>query len=169
MLKQLFRNFALKKNASAVPTGFIPISGVKTAVVFIDVEDPSFDVCKQDILSYFRSRGVKAEIFFLELSKLGSGERLITSITNTILKKDILWYGCPSQEKTNLLKSCEHELFISLVRKDVFAMHYLARCSGAKFKVGLVDDSVYDLVLDSGAMSEADSFREIVRYLEKIV
>ena len=43
MLKEFFQGRSLRKNASKEPTGLISLEKVKSAVVFLDVEDTSFD------------------------------------------------------------------------------------------------------------------------------
>ncbi len=53
-VKDLMRRRSLKKYSSTEPTGILPLSKVKSAVAFIDVEDTSFDVCKNAILAFFR-------------------------------------------------------------------------------------------------------------------
>ena len=50
------RNRALKKHGSQVRTNITPLKDIHTAVVFIDVEDTSFDECKKDIMAFFRER-----------------------------------------------------------------------------------------------------------------
>ena len=54
MLKDFFQRRSLRKGASKVPTGLVPLKKVHSAVVFIDVEDTSFSYCK-DAVSYFFS------------------------------------------------------------------------------------------------------------------
>ena len=86
-IKQIFRARALKKNASKVETSLLKLSDIHSAAVFIDVEDTSWEEAKNMLVRYFRDRGIRAELFFFDFRKLDEGERLITSITNTILKR----------------------------------------------------------------------------------
>jgi hypothetical protein len=102
-VKELLRRHSLKKNASPEPTGFVPLDRIRSAVAFINVEDTSFNECKNILMLFFREHNIKADIFFFDFRKLTEGERLITSITTTILKKDLNWFGKPSKEKVNLM------------------------------------------------------------------
>lgn len=173
-IKYLLRRHALKKNASKVDTSLLKLSAVSSAVVFIDVEDTSWEEAKNMLFSYFRNRGIRTELFFFDFRKLDEGERLITSITNTILKKDIGWWGRPSKEKLALMLPEEApDLFISLLGNKDFPIEYLAKCSEAKFKVGRVQlpGNTFDLVLSNpeGKMvSEAEALKAMISLLEKI-
>ncbi|MBO4341219.1 MAG: hypothetical protein J5835_07315 [Bacteroidales bacterium] len=167
MLKEFVQERSLRKNASNVPTGLLPLEKVKQAVVFLDVEDTSFDSCKNAILSTFKAKGIKADIFFLDLRRLSKDERLITSITTTVLRKDLNWYGRPSREKVQLMLSGQPDLFISLIPAPTYAIEFMASCSRARFKVGRWNSPVFDLVFDAG-INETDAFAEIVKLMEKI-
>ncbi|MBR6305803.1 MAG: hypothetical protein IKR38_03360 [Bacteroidales bacterium] len=168
MLKEFFQRRSLRKCASRVPTGLLSLGKVRSAVVFIDVEDTTFDQCKNAVLSFFRDRGIKADIFFFDFRKLSKEERLITSITTTVLRKDLNWYGRPSREKVALMLSGEPDLFISLLAQPSFALEYMAASSHARFKVGRNGSPVFDLVFRAESLSENDAFLEIVKLLDKV-
>ena len=168
MLKELLQRQSLRKGASEVPTGLLPLGKVHSAIVFIDVEDTSFDQCKNSVLSFFRDHGIKADVFFFDFRKLSKDERLITSITTTVLRKDLNWYGRPSKEKVSLMLSGEPDLFVSLIARPSFALKYMASCSRARFKVGRYDAPAFDLVFRAPELTEADAFLQIVKLLEKV-
>ena len=172
-IQELFRRYSLKRHASQDPTGLMPLEAVRSAVAFIDVQDTSFDRCKQALMNFFRERGIKFDIFFFDFRKLSQGERLITSITTTVLKKDLNWYGKPSPEKMKLMLEGEPDMFLSLLPENSFPLEYMARCSHARFKVGRrqLPGGVFDLVVldPSGQkLSEEEAFRSIITYLERI-
>lgn len=173
MIKNYLRNRILRKKQSPVPTAIMPLSDVRNAVVFLNVEDTSYDNCKNEILSYFRSKGIKVEIFFLELRRIGTGERLITSITNTILQKDINWLGIPSDEKLALLDAINPDMLILLLPSDNFTVEFIAKYCKARFKVGrrYIHDDVLDLVIadrPNGELPADKTFDNIKTFLEKI-
>lgn len=173
VLKGILRRQSLKKCASPEPTGFVPLSDVRSAVAFIDVEDTSFNECKNGLLAFFRENGIKGDIFFFDFRKLDQGERLITSITTTVLKKDINWYGKPSREKVDLMLSGEPDLFISLLPTGIFPIEYMAKCSRARFKVGRVQlpGNTFDLVVKDPSgreLSQAEAFVEIEKLLKRV-
>lgn len=172
-LKDLFRRYSLRKHASTAPTGICPMGQVHSAVAFIDVQDPEFDACKRDIQAFFRRFNIKGEIFFFDFRKLTAGERLITSITTTVLRKDLNWYGKPSRDKVNLLLSGEPDMFLSLLRCTDFPLAFMAAASHARFKVGReqLPGDVLDLVVKDPSqkpLSQREALREIITLLEKI-
>ena len=170
------RNRALKKHHSQVHTNITPLRDVHTAVTFIDVEDTSFDACKQDIQAFYRDNGIRGEIFYFDFRKIGDAERLITSITNTVLKKDLNFYGKPSREKLDLMLAAKPDLFISLINKDDYPIQYMATCCEAKFKVGRkqLPGDIFDLVItdqkdaDGTSTPEDEIFKSVKELLSKV-
>ena len=170
-IKEWLQQRSLRRHRSGVPTGIMPLDKVRTAVILIDVEDPSFDECKLAIQNFYRDTGIKGDIFFLDLRKLIESERLITSITNTVLRKDIDFLGRPSKQVTDQLNSFEADMFISLVDRDDFTLEYLCACCNAKFKIGRRElrGSIFDIVFraEDGA-SQLDVFNSMKPWLQKI-
>ena len=173
-LKNWFRRRSLARIDNKVPTALLPLSQIRNALVLIDVEDPSFDACKGAVAAFLRENGIKGTLFFLDFRKIDGNERLITSITNTILRKDVNWYGEPSREKMALLEREAADLLISLTDRTDFSMEYLVKAVPARFKVGRrqLSGSLFDLVVkdpDGAPGSEERSFVEMVNVLNKIV
>lgn len=176
IILDFLRNNALKKHGSKIETGITPLKDIHTAVAFIDVEDTSFDACKKELMAFYRDNGIKGEIFFFDFRKLGETERLITSITNTVLKKDLNFYGKPSQEKLDLMLAAKPDVFISLINKDDYPIRYMASCCEAKFKIGRkqLPGNIFDLVItdetnpDGTCAPEADIFKNIEELLAKV-
>lgn len=173
ILRNYLRKRSLKKSASTVPTSILPLREIRSAVAVIDVEDTSFDDCKLALQAFFRENGIKGEIFFFDFRKIGSGERLITSITNTVLKKDLDWCGRPSREKIDLMHAAEADLFLSLIPGTPFPLEYMAKCSRARFKAGRVQlpGDPFDFVVTDPAgqpLSEKESFDAMLALLAKI-
>ena len=172
-VKNIFRKRSLKKHASTVPTGILPLSQIKSYVAIIDVEDTSYDRCKSAIMNYFRSMDIRGAVFFQDFRKIGSEDRLITSIQTTITKKDLDWVGRPSKYKLNVLGEQAPDLFISLIKDPEFAIEYMARTSTAKFKIGRkqMEGNLFDLVIndpEDKPISQMESFKAIQSYLTKI-
>ena len=175
-ITDILRNRALKKHRSQVRTNITPLKDIHTAVAFIDVEDTSFDNCKKDIMAFYRDNDIKGEIFFFDFRKIGSTERLITSITNTVLKKDLNFYGKPAREKLDLMLAAKPDLFISLINKDDYPIRYMAPCCEAKFKIGRkqLPGNVFDLVItdqaapDGTSTPEDEIFKSVKQLLAKV-
>ena len=112
---RFFRKRKIKKYISDIPTGILPLSEISTVNVVIDVEEPGFDVLKEDILAWGRKQGIKVNIYFFDFRKLGQEELLLTSITTTIIKKELDWLGTPDLGKLSGLLEEPSDLFISLI------------------------------------------------------
>ena len=171
--KDFMRKKSLRKMRSDIPTGIMPLGEIHSALALIDVEDTSYDECKLLIQAFFRENNMKGDIFFLDFKKLGDGERLITSITGTILKKDLNWFGRPSREKMDILLGCKTDLFISLLNNTDFPLEIMASASKAKFKIGRrqLPGNIFDMVISDPAdknLSEAESFLAMKSYLNRI-
>lgn len=172
-IRDFLRKRSLRRYRSQEPTSLLPLSSIKTVTALLDSEDTSCDDCKILLQNFFRENGIKGEIFFLDLSKLGSGERLITSITGTILRKDIGWYGQLSKEKTAQLSQAGCDLFISLVNSGDFVVEFISAVCPARFKAGRVSlpSGIFDLVVSdpSGrSLSQAEAFTAMKTYFDRI-
>lgn len=171
--KEILRKRSLKRNASNVSTQILPLGKMRSYVAVIDVEDTSFDSCKTAIMNFFRAHNINGSVFFQDFRKIGSEDRLITSIQTTITKKDLDWLGRPNKYKLHVLKEQDPDVFISLIKEPNFAVEYLARTSRARFKIGRLQMSndLFDLVIKDPAnknLSQYESFQAIKEYLLRI-
>ena len=174
-IKKFFRKRRLNKLSSKTPTGFLPLSKITSANFVIDVEEPGFDLLKEDILAWGRSRGIKINIYFFDFRKLGKEELLLTSIQTTILKKELDWLGYPKADKTAGLTEEATDLFVSLIDSSVPAIDLISKCANARFKIGrrYYEGHAFDMII-SGTPNEdlrSDSrliLKEMIEYLSKI-
>lgn len=155
------------------PTGIRSIGEISSAAVLINAEDPSFNACRNSVLSFFRGNGIKIELFFLDFSKIDSGERLLTSVNSTILQKDLNWFGLPAKEKRDLILGETYDLFISLYNDDDYTSDFISSSIRARFKIGRrqLPGQIFDIVMNDPAeepLSEADVFGKIITLLESI-
>ena len=169
-VKNIFRKRSLKKHASDVPTGILPLSQIKSYVAIIDVEDTSYDTCKSSILNYFRSMDIRGSVFFQDFRKIGSEDRLITSIQTTITKKDLDWLGRPNKYKLGVLEEQNPDLFISLIKDPEFAIEYMTKTSKAKFKIGRkqLPGDTFDMIFTDNP-DKPSSQDEVFRKMEQIL
>ena len=176
---RLIRNFVrrkrLEKYASDIVTGFVPMSEIKSVNVVIDVEEPGFDELKEDILAWGRATGLKVSIYFLDFRRLGKDELLLTSITNTLLKKELDWVGMPDLGKIAPLIDEQSDLFISMVDNGDFPIDFITRCTKARFKIGRhdYDGHPFNMILSGGETAELRSeakqiFAAITEFITKI-
>ena len=174
-IKNFFRQRALRKFISTEPTSILPLSQIKTANVIIDVEEPGFDILKEDILAWGRATGIEVSIYFFDFRKLGQEELLLTSITTTIIKKELDWLGTPDLGKLSGLLEEPSDLFISLIENGSFPIEFVSRCAKARFKIGRCpfQGHAYDMVISGSPTEDLRSdvrriFAGMTEFLEKV-
>lgn len=172
---RFFRKRKIKKYISDIPTGILPLSEISTVNVVIDVEEPGFDVLKEDILAWGRKQGIKVNIYFFDFRKLGQEELLLTSITTTIIKKELDWLGTPDLDKLSGLLEEPSDLFISLIENGNFPIEFVSRCAKARFKIGRCpfQGHAYDMVISGSPTEDLRSdvrriFAGMTEFLEKV-
>lgn len=149
IIPDFFRKRSLRKHESTVPTKILPLGEMKSYVAILDVEDVSYNQCKTEIMNFFRRFEINGIVFFQDFRDIESEERLITSIQTTITKKDVNWFGKPSEYKLEVMRERDPDLLLCLVENPGFSIEYLARTSSARFKVGRkqLGNNVFDLVM----------------------
>jgi len=172
---RFFRKRKIKKYISDIPTGILPLSEISTVNVVIDVEEPGFDVLKEDILAWGRKQGIKVNIYFFDFRKLGQEELLLTSITTTIIKKELDWLGTPDLGKLSGLLEEPSDLFISLIENGNFPIEFVSRCAKARFKIGRCpfQGHAYDMIISGSPTEDLRSdvrriFTGMTEFLEKV-
>ena len=170
-----FRKRKIRKYISDIPTGILPLSEISTINVVIDVEEPGFDVLKEDILAWGRKQGIKVNIYFFDFRKLGQEELLLTSITTTIIKKELDWLGTPDMNKISALMEEPSDLFISLIENGNFPIEFVSKCARSRFKIGRFHfpDHAYDMVISGSPTEDLRSdvrriFAGMIEFLEKV-
>ena len=176
VILRFFRDRKIQKFLSDVPTGIRSLRNISSVNVIIDVEEPGFELLKEDILAWGRQKGLKINIYFLDFRKLGKEELLLTSITTTLLRKELDWIGTPEFSKVGTLLYEHSDLFISLIDNGDFPIEFLSKCSKAKFKIGRYgfDGHVYDMVFTGNPTEDLRSdarriFAAMTGFIEKIV
>lgn len=170
-----FRKRRIRKYASDIQTGLIPMSEISSVNVIIDVEEPGFDDLKDDIMAWGRSIDAKVSIYFFDFRRLGKDELLLTSITNTLLKKELDWVGMPDLTKISPLIEEKSDLLISMVDNGSFPIDFVARCAKARFKIGrhVYQDNPFDMIISGGDTADLRSdarkiFAAMTDFLTKI-
>ena len=174
-IKRFFRDRKLRKFASDIQTGFLPMDKIQTVNVVIDVEEPGFDILREDILAWGRKQGIKVNIYFFDFRKLGQEELLLTSITTTIIKKELDWLGTPDLGKLSGLLEEPSDLFISLIENGNFPIEFVSRCAKARFKIGRhpFQGHAYDMIISGSPTEDLRSdvrriFACMTEFLEKV-
>lgn len=170
-----FRKRRVRKYASDIQTGLIPMSEISVVNVVIDVEEPGFDELKEDILSWGRSIDAKVNLYFFDFRRLGKDELLLTSITNTLLRKELDWTGMPDVNKIAPLMGEKSDLFISMIDNGNFPIDFVTKCTKARFKIGrhAYKGHPFDMILSGGETADLRSearqiFNAITEFIKKI-
>ena len=174
-IKRFFQDRKLRKYASDLQTGILPMSEIRTVNAVIDVEEPGFDLLKEDILAWGRSAGLKVNIYFFDFRKLGKDELLLTTIDKTLLRKGLDWLGTPNVLKLNNLFEEKSDLLISMIDNGNFPIEFLSKCAKARFKIGrcAFEGHAFDMIVRGSANEDLRSdsrmiFQEITEFLLKI-
>ena len=174
-IRNYIRRKRIEKYASDVATGLIPISEIKSVNVVVDVEEPGFDQLKEDILAWGRTAGVKLNLYFFDFRRLGKDELLLTSITNTLLKKELDWIGMPDLAKIAPLIDEPSDLFISMIDNGDFPIDFVTRCTKARFKIGRhgYEGHPFNMILSGSETADLRSesraiFAAITEFITKI-
>lgn len=172
-VRTYFQDRALRKNASDVPTGLIPLSEIRSMTVVVDWEKRDFDECKNDLAYFCRLHDISLKMFFFNFQKIPNDERLITSVTNTVLRKELTWVGTFKEEKNHLLFANPSDLLLVLAEYSDFSTEYFVKCSRSRFKVGrtALPGQPYDLLLTNPQgkeCSQTEVFKAVKDILLKI-
>ena len=62
LYKKMIRLMCLRRHRSRIPTGFVPLSEVRTAVVFFDESDPHCEPLKLHIKDYFGKKEIEVRM-----------------------------------------------------------------------------------------------------------
>lgn len=175
IIRDYIRRKRLKRYESDVETGLVPFSEINTVNIIIDVEEPGFDELKEDVLSWGRASGRKVNLYFFDFRRLGKDELLLTSITNTILKRELDWTGMPDISKMAPLLEEPSDLFVSMIDNGEFPIDFIARCTKARFKIGRRDyeGHPFNMILSGSEMMDLRSearqiFAAITDFITKI-
>lgn len=131
-IKLIARRKTLRKCASKVSTGIIPLSEIKTAMVYIERNSLDWGATERKVHRYFEGKDIQVE----------------TVVLNSL---DVDWIGKSRHNKTGHSFEEGHEdLLISLLPVNSFALKYCAVSSQAKFKIGReqIRRNVFDLVVN---------------------
>ncbi len=150
---KIFRRRRIRKYASDVPTGFVPMDSISTVNVVIDAEEAGYELLLRDVLSWGREQRLKVNVLFFDFRKLGKDEQLGTDAEATVTRADLDWIGMPAAAKVGSVVYEPCDLFISMVGNGDFPIEFVSKCAKARFKIGRCgyEGHVYDMVIEGGS------------------
>ena len=145
------RKRRLRKDASAVPTGFIPLRDVRRAAVLIDSSNPEWPSCVKMFREFCSRSGISPLVTYADFRKFNKEAVLETPRGVTFTRKDLNIIGKPKKAKASLLTGECCDVFLCLASDGRFCIEYLSKAVKARFKAGRqpFDGETYNLVVTS--------------------
>lgn len=150
----------LKKYASGIKTGMIPLSAIHSAFILLDSSDDDISSCVSLINVFFHKSGIPAEIFYIDTRsrrerKNGKG----TDPASTFRRKDLNLYGRLKKRRLLPLLKKKYDLYIDLTARCDYPVSFLACAMPARFKVGCtgIENNIFDLTVTPPSSSECSS------------
>lgn len=189
LIGNILRKRRLRKYASRVQTGFVPLSDIRTATFIIDAEDHSREKCLDEINSFCSAHKIKARLFHSDFRKFNRNVQPVTDAATTFTRKDIGIFGMPKMKRMRPVIAEDTDLFVSLSPDCRFTMEFLTKAMKARFKIGrcIFPGEPFDLIIRPDGESrqtetemqgkesgqgqnekQLEVFREISGLLEKI-
>ena len=161
------RFVSLHLHASKVPTGFVPLSKVHVASVFVDADEPGVQGLVDSVNRYFSSKGIRACVFAVSSSK-NPAEIKGAAVLG---RRNVNWFGKPRRAGKRTPKvDVGEELFVNLLGRDVFTAEYCATNSKAVFKIARSHSSkgVYNLLVTSDGFDQNSVFTQMSGLLDTV-
>lgn len=156
-LTTLLRKARLRKHASKLPTGLLPLRNVRSALVIADGTEPGCREYADRMTAFLKSNSVAVSVIFIDLRKIRKDTVVYVNGEGTITRRQVNWFGMPKLKKTGHLFSSEADLLINLRSIDDYTGDFISKAAKAKFKIGTCDypGNPFDLIV-SGAGVNAD-------------
>ncbi len=176
-IKNTLRHKKIRKFASRIPTGFIPLTDARKVNAVLDVEDPCFDRLREEVLAWGRRKNMKVGLYFLDFRKIENESQMLTAPDTTVFRKETDWLGTPDLSKLMNLLGEQSDIFISLVGNGDFCIDFISKCTKARFKIGRLGykGHVYDMIITGDSIdagkTKPDSLRvfaAITDFLDKV-
>lgn len=160
------RFLSVRLHASKVPTGFVPLSKVKVASVFVDADEPGVHELVDSVGKYFSSKGIRACIFAVSSSR--HPEQIKGA--SVLGRRDVNWFGKPRRGRKHPQVAVGEDLFVNLIGRYVFTAEYCAAVSKATFKVARSYSSkgVYNLLVTSEGFDQNSVFTQMTGLLDTV-
>lgn len=150
-----FRRARLRKYSSHLPTGFLPLHAIHTALVVLDGSDPDCKACRDRMEKFMQRNGIAMSSVFVDLRKPDKNSVVYAAGENLVLRKDIGCFGIPGKKSMPLF-SVETDLLVNLLSGSGFTGDFISRTVRARFKIGTCDyaGNPFDLVVTGKSSSD---------------
>ncbi|MGM9748559.1 MAG: DUF6913 domain-containing protein [Candidatus Cryptobacteroides sp.] len=135
MLRGLLRKRCLRRDEVPVPGGFIPLDKASSMTLVLDVSVPDWEDCHADAETFCRKHSIELNILYIDL--VHSADKAVSDVSRTIFKKDLNWYGKPSDRKASVSIDHYAGIFVCLCNSGNWCVEYLSRVTQAHFRIGM--------------------------------
>ncbi len=152
MCKCFFRKRRIRKDGSAVPTGFIPMNEIRSALALVDMSVPDWQECAGELDDFCKGEGITLSLIFVDFR--AKDRRIINrNAANTLYAGDLNWYGRPRPKKFGTLLSSPFDLYVCLTERQDYFVEYLAKCTKARFKISCraFEGDPYDFIVHASS------------------
>lgn len=141
LLTDIFRKKGLKKFASRIRTGMIPLSGIHSVTVLLDSQDADVVRCTAAVQDFFKKAGIRPDIHYIDLRnrRRKKKEGDLTDAASTFTRKDLNWYGRLKNETASSFLKEERDLYIDLTARNDYPLQFMAAAFPARFKIGCTE------------------------------
>lgn len=144
LFTDIFRKKGLKKFASGIQTGMIPLSGIHSVTVLLDSQDADVDRCTSSVRGFFRKAGITPDIHYMDLRSIRrqKKEGALTDAASTFTRKDLNWYGRLKNETASSFLKEKRDLYIDLTASNEYPVRFIATAFPARFKIGCTESDM---------------------------
>lgn len=152
----------------------IPISRVKTAVVFLDTTDTSWMEARKQILDFFFQHKIIADFYFIDTNTYKKGFGPSTNPEQTLYGEDFNLNERARTEKVNTLFSKTPDMIISLINREHPGTESILRACNSKYKVGRMayKKDFFSLIVsdpEGQAFNQSEAWETMGKYLKAII
>lgn len=152
----------------------LPMSRIKTAVVFLDTADDSWTEARKELLSFFLQHKIMADFYFIDTNTYKKGYGPTTNPEQTIYGEDFNIAEKVRSEKIYKLFSKMPDVLISLVNREHPGTEAIIRSCNSKYKIGRLEykNNIYSLIVSDPRgkdCNQLDAWRAISGYLKAII
>ena len=171
MLRGLLRKRCLRRDEVPVPGGLIPLVKASSMTLVLDVSVPDWEDCRADAEAFCRKHSLDLNILYIDL--VHSPDKAVSDASRTIFKKNINWYGKPSDRKASVSTGRYAGIFVCLCNSSNWCVEYLSRVTQAHFRIGMSrwKDYAYDFTVapeDGNPFKLREVFSTIAGLLESV-
>ncbi|MCD8207685.1 MAG: hypothetical protein LUD72_07095 [Bacteroidales bacterium] len=154
-----FRNRRLKKDASEVQTGFLPLAEIRSAVVVVDGAAEKVEACVEQVERFCGENKIALRLMYIDLRKYNSKTQPPTELGKTLVRRDLNWYGRPNPLRVAQVLSAPADLYVCLCAGGEYCVRYISAAVQARFKVGPgeYEGDPFNMVVSPVGSSEAGS------------